>query len=122
LGGLWERAVLLIHEGHNFLQEEFGVAVGAAAAKLWDFCGRVFVDAGFAGVVDADDDERFDCAALDQVVGGALDVPVLPSEGGGTIEKILAVLEVEDGKSTPGLLVVAGWDVDDQVALIAQES
>ena len=104
------------------MQEKFGVAVGAAAAKLGNFCGRVFVDAGFAGVVDADDDERFDGAALDQVIGGAMNVPVLAGEGGGAVEKILTVLEIEDREAAPGLLVVAGREIDDQVALIAQEA
>ncbi len=51
-----------------------------------------------------------------------MNVPVLAREGGGAVEKILTVLEIEDREAAVGLFVVAGWNVDDQVALIAQEA
>ena len=115
-------AVFILDEGHDLLQEKFAVAVGAAAAELGNFAGGVFLDARFAGVVDADDDERLEGARLDQIISCAVDVPVLPSEGGGAVEKILAVVEIEDWEAALWWFVVARWDVDDQVALIAQEA
>jgi sulfite reductase beta subunit-like hemoprotein len=34
----------------------------------------------------------------------------------------LSVVEIEDGKAAIGLLVVAGREIDDEVALIAKEA
>ena len=88
------------------------VAIGSESA-------RYSVDAGFTGVVDADEDERFEGTGVDQLIGGAMDVPVLPSEGGGAIEKVLAVVKVEDREAAFWLLVVTGREIDDEVALVA---
>ena len=112
----------MVDERHDFLHQKFGVAVGAAAAEFRNLGGRVLVYAGFAGVVDADDEQGFDRAALDQVVCGALNVPVLAGKGCGAIKEILAVVEIKDREATPRLLIVAGREIDDQVALIPEEA
>ena len=57
------------------------------------------------------------------MVGGLADVPVhAGNEGGGAIEKILAVVKIEDGKTAAGLIVVAGREIDDEVALVSEEA
>jgi hypothetical protein len=57
------------------------------------------------------------------LISGLADVPVLPwDEGGGAVEKILAVVKIEDGKMTSGLLVITGRSVDDEIALIAEKA
>src|SRR5580698_9183694 len=115
-------AILRLDERHHFLQQKFCVAIGAAAAEFWRFGGCVLEDARFACVVDADDDERRKPAGADAVVGGALDVPVLSGKGCGAVEKILAVVKIEDGEAAIGLIVVAGREIDDEVALIAEKA
>src|SRR6266478_4213903 len=117
-----KRAVFAIDEGLHFFDEEFGVAVGAAATEFGDVSGSVFANASF-GVVHADDDQRGDRARLNALIGGLADAPVLPGdEGSGAIEKILAVMKIEDGKMARGLIGVAGRSVNDEVALIAEKA
>ena len=62
--GLASTRYCVMDERHDFFEQKFCVAIGAAAAEFWGFGGRVFGDAGFAGVVDADDDQRLDFAVL----------------------------------------------------------
>ena len=76
----------------------------------------------FARVVDADDDQRLDGANANHLVGGAMHVPILPTEGGGAIEKILAVLQVENGKMGERLIVIARRKINDEIATVAQEA
>lgn len=117
-----ERAIFALHEGLHLFDEEFGVAVGAPAAELGHMRGRVFADARF-GVVDADDKQRFDRAGLNALISGLTDMPVLPrDERGGAVEKILAVVKIEDGKIMTGLLMIARRRVHDEVALIAEKT
>jgi hypothetical protein len=79
----------------------------------------VFADARF-GVVHADDDERLDLARMDALIRSLTDVPVLPwNERRGTIEKILSVMKIEDGKMAQRLLRVSRRCVHDKVPLIA---
>src|SRR6266478_5564340 len=108
-----KRAVFAIDEGLHFFDKEFCVAVGAAAAEFGDVSGSVFANASF-GVVHADDDQRSDNAGQNAIVRGLADVPVLPGdEGSGAIEKILAVMKIEDGETAAWLARVAGGSVDD---------
>src|SRR5229473_1056280 len=117
-----ERAVFAVDEGLHFFDEKFGIAIGAAAAEFGNVSRRVFANAGF-GVVHADDDQRGDGADLNAVIGGLADVPILPGdEGCGAVEKILAVMKIEDGKMARGLLGVSGRSVNDEVALIAEKA
>jgi hypothetical protein len=44
------------------------------------------------------------------------------NEGSGTVEQILAVMEVEDGKAALWLVVVTRRHVDDEIALVAKEA
>src|SRR5579885_3577911 len=102
VGRTGKRAVFALDEGHNFFNEESGVAVGAASAEPGHARGCVFADARFR-VVQAHDDERFNRAAADAFVGG------------------VAVVQIEHGKAPPSLVIVAGRKIDDEVALVAQE-
>jgi hypothetical protein len=114
--------VFAVNERLHLFDEEFGVAVGAAAAQFGNVSGSVFANARF-GVVHADDDERGDCTGLNTIVGGLADVPVLAGdEGSGAIEKILAIVKVENREMAPGLLRVTRRSVDDEVALVAEEA
>src|SRR5216684_471801 len=110
-----ERTVFAIDVGLHFFDEKFCVAIGAAATEFGDVSWSVFANARF-GVVHADDDERGDHAGLNAMIGGLPHVPVLPrDEGSGAIEKILAVMKIEDGEMAPGLVGVPGGSVDDEV-------
>src|SRR5467141_2674220 len=103
-----ERAVFAIDERLHLFDEKFCVAVGAASAEFGDVGGGVFADARF-GVVHADDDQRGDNAGLNAIIRGLADVPILPGdEGSGAIEKILAVMKIEDGETAAWLASVAG--------------
>src|SRR5216683_1324600 len=117
-----ERAVFAIYEGLHFFDEKFGIVVGAAATEFGDVSWSVFANARF-GVVHADDDERGDHAGLNAMIGSLADMPVLPGdEGGCAVEKILAVMKIEDGKMARGQLSVSGRSVNDEVALIAEKA
>src|SRR5712692_1569106 len=117
-----ERAIFALHEGFHLFDQKFGVAVGAPAAELGHMRGRVFADARF-GVVDADDQQRLDHTGLNVLLSGLTDMPVLPwDKGGGAVEKVLAVVKIEDGKMTAGLLLIARRRVHDEVALIAEKA
>src|SRR5258707_13490194 len=117
-----ERAVLAVGEGLHFFNEKLCVGVGTAAGGFGDVSGSVFANARLR-VVHADDDQRSDRARLNALIGGLADVPILPrDEGSGAIEKILAVMEIEDRGMALGLIGVAGRGVNDEVALIAEEA
>src|SRR5260370_1180627 len=117
-----ERAVFTVDEGLHFFDQKFCVAIGAAATEFGNVCGSVFANAGF-GVVHADDDERGDRARLNAVVRGLPHMPVLPGdEGSGAVEKILAVMKIEDRERAPGLIRISRRNVNDQVALIAEKA
>src|ERR1700730_480386 len=62
------------------------------------------------------------CAKANQMVGGAVHVPVDARESRGAVEKILAVVHVKDREALPGLVIVARRKIYDPVAPIAQES
>ena len=110
-------------ERHYFLNEKFCVAVGAAATEARRFSGRVFINAGFSDVVNSDDDERLDGAGENEIVSGVADVPIHSgNEGGGAIEKILAVVHVQNGKAALRLLVIARWKINDEITLITEET
>src|SRR6266404_7248529 len=118
-----EHAVLLLNEGHYFLHEKFCVAIGAAAAEARRFGGRVFVNANFSDVVNSNDDERLHSAGENEIVRCVADVPIHSgNEGGGAIEKILAVVHVQDWKAALRLLVIARRKINDEITLIAEET
>ena len=110
-------------ERHYFLNKKFCVAVGAAAAEARRFSGRVFINADFSDVVNSNDDERLDGTGENEIVSGVADVPIHSgNEGRGAIEKILAVVHVQNGKAALRLLVIARWKINDEIALIAEET
>ena len=117
-----ERAVFAIDERLHFFDQKFCIAVGAATAELGNFGGSVFTNSRF-GVVHAHDEDRGDRARLNAMIRSLADVPILPgNEGSGAIEKILAVMKIEDREMTQGLVSVSGRRVNDEVALIAEKA
>src|SRR6266404_4251408 len=87
------------------------------------FGGRVFVDANFSDVVNSDDDERLHGSGENEIVGGVADVPIhAGNEGGGAIEQVLAIVQVENRKAALRLLVVAGGKIHNEVALVAEKA
>jgi len=81
------------------------------------------VDANFSDIVNSNDDERLDGAGEDEIVGGVADVPIHSgNEGGCAIEKILAVVHIQDREAALRLLVIVRWQINDEVALIAKET
>src|SRR6266404_539694 len=118
-----EHAVLLLNEGHYFLHEKFCVAIGAAAAEARRFGGCVFVDANFSDVVNSNDDERLHGAGENEIVGSVADVPVhTGNEGGGAVEEVLAIVQVESREAPLRLLVVDGGKIHNEVALVAEKA
>src|SRR5437879_1872894 len=117
-----EGAVFAVDEGLHFFDEKFCVAVGAASAEFGNGSWSVFANARF-GVVHADDDERSDRARLNAMIRVMADIPILPGDkGSGAVEKILAVVKIEDGEMTGGLIGVSGRSVNNEVALIAEKA
>src|SRR5216684_1064179 len=116
-----KRAVFAIHKWFHFLDQKSRISIGAAPAEFRCMGWGVFPDACF-GVVHPHDNERLDSARLNVTIRGLSNAPILPwDEGGGTIEEILSVLKIEDGKIAPGLVSVSGRCINDEVALVAEE-
>lgn len=116
-----EDAVLGGDPGHELAGEHEAVLVGLAAAHLPVALVGVLGESAVAGVVDADDDEGLDLAGLDGGVSLLADLPgAAGDEGGAAVKEVLAVVEIEDGVEAVGLLLVAGRQVDDEVAVFRQ--
>src|SRR6202008_2553265 len=104
-----EGAVFLVDEGLHFFDHKFCVTVGAAPAEFGNVSRSVFENARL-GVVNADDDQWSDYAGLNSIISGLADVPVLAGdEGSGAVEKILAVLKIENRETGSRLVIVARW-------------
>ena len=120
--GIGKRAVLAIDERLHFFQQKFRVTIGTAAAEFGHMSRSVFADARL-GVVHPDDDERLDRARMDAMIRGLADVPILPrNKRGSAVEKILAIVKIEDRETARRLFCVTGRRVNDKVALIAKEA
>ncbi len=62
-------------------------------------------------------------AGENEIVRCVADVPIHSgNEGGGAIEKILAVVHVQDWKAALRLLVIARRKINDEITLIAEET
>ena len=74
-------------------------------------------------IVDANDDQGLNSTGENKIVGGVTDVPVHSGDKSRcAVEKILAVVEIKDGEATLRLLVIAGRDVDNEIALVAEKA
>ena len=114
-------AVLRGDPGQNLACEGEAVLLGLAAAHAPVGLVGVLVQTAVTGVVNADNDQRLNLAGLDGGVGLFAHLPgAAGNVGSAGIEEILAVLQVEHGVAAFGLLVIAGREVDDQVALVRQ--
>src|SRR5262249_32780827 len=72
-------------------------------------------------VVDADHEERRQAAGGNEAVGDAAGVPGDAKGGQGGVEEALAGVQVDDGGTALGVLVVAGRQVDDEGTGVAEE-
>ena len=114
-------AVLRGDPGQDFAGEGHAVLRGLASAHAPVAFMGVFGETAVAGIVDADDNEGLDFAGFNGGVGVFADFPgAAGEERGARVEEVLAILQVEDGVGAFGLLVVAGGEIDDQVALVRQ--
>ena len=94
-----------------------------AAAQSGRTSGRVFSQPFFSRVVNANNNQRRHLARVDQVIGRLPNVPIhAGDEGGCAIEKVLAVMQIKDRKCAARLVIVARREINDQVALVAQDS
>src|SRR5215472_11709310 len=122
MGGIGQRAKLAIDAGLQLFDEETAVAIAVAAAEAGVTAGRVFSHAAQAGVIDADEDQGLDQAFPRETVGGRVGAPRAAwYVGGAAVEEILAIVEIEDGKSAGGLVRVGFRQVDFDVAIVGQE-
>jgi len=116
-------AIFALHQRANFFQEELGLTIRAATTQARHARGRVLAQALFARIVDTHNDERLHAAFGNELIRSLTDVPVHSrNEGSGTIEKILAIVEIKRGKSAQRLVIVARREIDNKVALVTQIS
>src|SRR5205085_6137154 len=94
-GGAGQRLVLAVDQRLDLLDDHPAILIGPAPALALHLGRRVLVDATLARVVDRDDDQRLDLAALDQRLRRLVDVPFL-SERCRLVEDVLTILEIED--------------------------
>src|SRR5262249_32223639 len=112
-------AIYGLNKWHQLLQHEFTVAVRTASAEFGHFGRSVFVDAGSSRVVDADDDHRFGAAAHNGCIGAITNVPIHSGHiGSASIKKILAVMQIEDGKVACWLAVVTRRQIHHHVTRV----
>src|SRR5882672_182674 len=110
-----------LNEGHQFIEEKFSVTIGATAAESGHARRGVFANAGFTRVVDADDDHGFCPASENGRIRGIPNMPIHSGNiGRATVEKILAIMQIEDGKMALRLVVVAWGKVNNDAARVAQ--
>jgi hypothetical protein len=115
------RAIHRVDERLQLLDDEPPVVVGPAAAQPGVRGGGVLVNPLGTRVGDADDDEGRERTRLDERVGRLAHAPVLPRDVRGVrVEQVLAVVHVEHGQRLVPL-VVAGRQVDHDVAVVWQE-
>jgi hypothetical protein len=120
IGGRCGSAVAAIDEGFEFVDEEAAVAAGETSASATVANLGVFADAAYAGVVDTDHDEGLDGAFGDELFCGFVEAPFVAEEGGGAIEEVLTVVEIEDGKTAGWIIVLAGRQIHDDIAISGQ--
>jgi len=69
------------------------------------------------------DDQRLNHALRNQSIGGFAHAPVhAGNKRSCAVEKILAIVQVENREAALRLLVIAGRKIDDEVALVAKEA
>jgi hypothetical protein len=128
VGRVGEGAEGFVDEGFELVDEEAAVAGTFAAAPTGIAGVGVLGHAADAGVGDADEDDGFDFVGSGEGVGGAVDLPgAVGDEGGAAVDEVLAVVEIEDGEATGGLVrggvgEVGFGEVDGDVAAAGEEA
>jgi len=69
---------MLLNKRHQFVEQEFSVTIGATTAKFRNFGRRIFANASFSDVVNANDDHRLGAAAGDGRIRRVADVQSMP--------------------------------------------
>ncbi len=83
--------------------------------------GRVFMDPFFAQVRDGDDDDRLDQLPANQVLSGFVDPPFHVREGGGLVENVLPIMQIENGISSGGRAAVTEREIDQNITAVGQD-
>src|SRR5580765_763136 len=110
-----------MNERHHFLKQKSSVAIGATTAETRYARRRVLPEPRLPGIVNSDDDKRLDATAVNFAVRRRAHVPVLSVERGCTIEKILTIMQIEDGKAPQRLFLISGRQIHCEAALVAEE-
>ena len=120
--GVFAGAVGAVDEGEQFAHEQLAVGFGFASAHLPVGSVGILGHAAGSGVVQADDEERLHSSGEDFSISMLVHAPgAAGDEGRFGVEKILPVVEVEDGVAPVGVLVVSRRQVDEDVAIVGQE-
>ena len=122
LGGFGAGAEGGVDPGLELFDEETAVAMAFASAHAIVAGGGVLGHAAKAGVGDADEDEGFGLVGGVEAVGGFSGSPgVAGYIGGGGVEEVLAVVEIEDGKTAGGFGVVLRRQVHRNRAVVRED-
>ena len=114
-----EGAVVAVDAGLEFFDEKAGVAFVGAVVETGRDGAPVFAVARWAAV-DGDDNDGADLSFGDEAIGGFIEFPITPTEGGVRAsggKGVLAILNIEDGKACGACVVVAGGKVDTDEAV-----
>ena len=100
------------------MHEELTVKEAATAAELRIGVGGVLGHAVVACVRNADEDDGLNALLLDKAVSGDVSAPgTVGKIGGLTIEEVLTVVEIEDGKGAIRISQVGGREIDGDGAI-----
>ena len=95
------------------MHEELTVKGTTATAELRIGIRGVLGHALVACVRNADEDDGFDALQFDEAVSGGVSAPgAVGKVGGLTVEEVLTVVKVEDGKGAIRLSQVGSWEID----------
>ena len=93
-----------------------------ASASITPLRRRVFVDSVFAGVGHRHDDERLDQTLTREPLRGFVGAPFDSAKGSRGVENILAIVQIKHRVTPLRRAPVAGRQIDEHVALIAQHA
>ena len=117
-----QRAVMVSHEGLEFLDQHLTVGAGTAATQPPVFDVGVLVDALHPSVVDSDNHKRFDLARFDQRICRLAHPPVVAlDERGFRVEQVLAIVQIEHREEPVRIVVKDLGDVNDEVVFFVDQ-
>ena len=111
-----------VDQGFQLVGDQPAVVGGESATEAGIPGRGVLVNAFFAGVVNADDDQRLEEAAGDQLIRGLADPPVFTGlKCGLRVEQVLPVVHVKDGVAAVGVHVVTGGEPNQDISVVGEE-